>query len=86
MHMGMRSTVTIRDDLFEAADRVAARLGISRSRLYQIALEAYLRRLEEEALTEQMNALVTQAGEPSDEAFRQTIARAWKQSMGDDQW
>jgi metal-responsive CopG/Arc/MetJ family transcriptional regulator len=47
MHMGMRSTVTIRDDLFEAADRVAARLGISRSRLYQIALEAYLRRLEE---------------------------------------
>src|SRR5690606_23660197 len=56
MHSGMRATVTIRDDLFEAADRVAERLGISRSRLYQTALEAYLRRLEEDVLTEQMNA------------------------------
>jgi hypothetical protein len=86
MSFGMRATVTIRDDLFEEADRVASRLGISRSRLYQAALESYLRRLNEDILTEQVNSLVERAGEPTDEAFRRYIARAWKQSMGDDEW
>jgi hypothetical protein len=86
MHLGMRATVTIRDDLFEAADRAAKQLGISRSRLYQAAVEAYLRRLHEDVLTEQVNSLVARAGEPSDEAFRRYVARAWKQSMGDDEW
>lgn len=86
MHFGMRATVTIRDDLFEAADRVAERLGISRSRLYQTALEAYLRRLEEDVLTEQMNAAVERFDHASDEGFRRYIARTWKETMGDDQW
>jgi hypothetical protein len=59
---------------------------MSRSRLYQVALEAYLRRLQEDVLTEQMNGVVERFDHASDEAFRRYLARAWQQTMGDDGW
>lgn len=38
----MKIAVSIPDELFEAAEALAARLGVSRSRLYQLALARYL--------------------------------------------
>lgn len=86
MHQSMRATVTIRDDLFERADRAAAELGVSRSRLYQTALETYLRRLEEDALTVQMNSVASHLDQAREGSLRKYVARTWKQSMGDDEW
>jgi metal-responsive CopG/Arc/MetJ family transcriptional regulator len=82
----MRSTINIRDELLGEADRVAKRLGISRSRLFQDALEEYLKALRGKALTEQMNAHLEAHGQPIDAGFQRYIARAWKQDMGDDEW
>ena len=39
----MKTAVSIPDDLFEAADRMARLLGVSRSELYRRALYEYLR-------------------------------------------
>lgn len=86
MHMSMRATVTIRDELFHRADRAAAELGVSRSALYQRALQAYLRRLEEDALTAQMNSVASHLDHAREESFREYVARTWEQSMGDDEW
>ena len=38
----MKTAVSIPDSLFEAAERLARRLGVSRSRLFQMAVEAFL--------------------------------------------
>jgi len=86
MHKGMRTTVTIRDDLFEEADRAAARLGISRSRLVHQALERYLAALREETLTEQVNATIEKHPHAGDRSFERYVARVWAQDMGDDEW
>jgi metal-responsive CopG/Arc/MetJ family transcriptional regulator len=86
MHGSMRATVTIADDLFAEADRVASTLGISRSRLFQNALAAYLQRLAEGALSEQMNAAIERVGRPDDAALQRYVARVWRDTMGDDEW
>jgi hypothetical protein len=82
----MRATVTIGDDLFARADRVAEELGISRSRLYQLALEAYLRTLRDEALTIRANDVIAEYGQPVDPSFGDYIKKAWSQESGDDEW
>jgi metal-responsive CopG/Arc/MetJ family transcriptional regulator len=42
----VKTAVSIPDDLFERADRVAARRGVSRSRLYAEALEMFVANLD----------------------------------------
>lgn len=82
----MRATVTVRDDLLDEADRTAKRLGMSRSRLFQEALERYLVTLRQRALTEQANANVEHHGQPLDASFERYVARVWAHDMGDDEW
>jgi predicted DNA-binding protein len=81
----MRATVTIRDELFGEADAMAERLGISRSRLYQAALERYLTELRDRALTEQMNEHLRVHGAHRS-GLERYVAQAWAQDMGDDEW
>lgn len=86
MHLGMRATVTLPDDLSERADRAAERLGISRSRLFQRAVDAFLRRLEEEELTARMDAFVERHGQAVHESMGEYVKAAWADEMGDDEW
>ena len=53
--MTMKTAVSIPDELFRAADRVARRLGLSRSEFYQRALALYLENHNDALVTEQLN-------------------------------
>lgn len=53
----MKTAISIPDDLFEAADRVAKRLGLSRSEFYQRALAKFLESHSNTAITAQLNAV-----------------------------
>jgi metal-responsive CopG/Arc/MetJ family transcriptional regulator len=51
----MKTAISIPNELFEAAERVADRLGLSRSELYQRALAKYLEHQNDAAITEKLN-------------------------------
>ena len=51
----MKTAISIPDALFAAADALAARLGVSRSVLFQQAVEALLRQHDEHRVTEALN-------------------------------
>ena len=76
----MKTAVSIPDPLFKEAEAAAKKLGLSRSRFIQIALEAYLERRREEELTAEVNRNIEKYGDPSDgeeawiEHSRQVIA------------
>lgn len=53
----MKTAISIPDALFEAAEVLAAKLGISRSELYRRAVGDYLRRSSREAVTEALNGV-----------------------------
>jgi metal-responsive CopG/Arc/MetJ family transcriptional regulator len=62
----MKTAVSIPDPLFKEAEAAAKKLGLSRSRFIQIALEAYLERRREEELTAEINRNIEKYGDPSD--------------------
>jgi len=71
----MKVTVSIPDRLFEAADEVAARLDVSRSRLYALALQQFVQE-QDDAITKKLNEVY--ASEPSalDPVFQSIQSRS----------
>lgn len=53
----MKTAISIPDPLFDAAEGLARRLGISRSQLFQRAVEAFLRERGDEGITEALNQI-----------------------------
>lgn len=51
----MKTAISIPDGTFEAAERLANHKGISRSELYRTAIEEYLQRHDDAAVTERLN-------------------------------
>jgi metal-responsive CopG/Arc/MetJ family transcriptional regulator len=70
----MKTVVSIPDEVFQRAERLARRAGKSRSRLYGDALRAYLARHAPDEVTEAMNRAVAEVGEDKDQ-FVSAVAR-----------
>jgi predicted transcriptional regulator len=77
---GMKTAVSIPDELFNRAEELARQTGKSRSQLYQEALSEYLLRRDPPSLTRAMDeALAEIEPEPDPwlaEAGRQTLERS----------
>lgn len=51
----MKTAISIPDEVFEAADRTAKKLGVSRSELYATAVHEYVKRYRIENITSRLN-------------------------------
>jgi len=51
----VKTAISIPDELFKSAENAAKKLNISRSELYQIAIEQYIEVFNEEDLLENLN-------------------------------
>ncbi len=75
---GMKTAISLPDDLFERADRWARRTKRSRSQLYADAVREYLARHASDAVTEAMDRVIDdldQADAFTAEVARQTLER-----------
>jgi metal-responsive CopG/Arc/MetJ family transcriptional regulator len=70
----MKTAVSIPDEVFEGAERLARRTKRSRSRLFSDALKEYLARHSADKVTEAMNAACDEIGDTKD-AFVSAAAR-----------
>lgn len=66
----MKTAVSIPDDVFEEAERLAIELQTSRSQLYSRALKEFVARHAPDRLTEAMNRVVDAVGSEVDEFSR----------------
>jgi predicted transcriptional regulator len=71
---GTKTAISIPNDLFDGAERLARRTGRSRSRLFTDALREYLARHTPDKVTECMDKAITEIGEGTDE-FASAAAR-----------
>ena len=53
----MKTAISIPDPQFEAAEQLAARLGLSRSELYQKAISEFIAKYSDEKITEKLNEI-----------------------------
>jgi metal-responsive CopG/Arc/MetJ family transcriptional regulator len=76
----MKTAISVPDRLFSAADALARKLGMSRSRLYTTAVAEYLAKHQAAKVTERLNA--TYSAQPSqlDPALRRAQRRALARS------
>jgi metal-responsive CopG/Arc/MetJ family transcriptional regulator len=76
----MKTAVSIPDDVFQGAERLARRTKRSRSRLFSDALREYLARHSPEEVTEAMNKACDEIGETEDAFVSAAAARILKRS------
>lgn len=72
---GMKTAISLPDDVFEAAEREARRSRKSRSQLYAEALSEYLARHSPDEVTETMNRVVDDVGGTSDPFVAEVAGR-----------
>jgi metal-responsive CopG/Arc/MetJ family transcriptional regulator len=53
----VKTAISIPDSLFDAAERLAKRLGVSRSELFQRAIRSFLQDNKQEGITESLNII-----------------------------
>ena len=70
---GMKTAISIPDDIFTKADRLAHRLGISRSQLYREAVENYVSSRQAEAITKAMDRVLDEV-DPTTDVFVSSAA------------
>lgn len=72
----MKLALSIPDELFDSAEALSRRLGVSRSRLYATALEDFVAKHQAQKVTERLNAVYASQDSQVDRATRRLQARS----------
>lgn len=72
----MKTAISLPDDLFESADELAERPGVSRSELYAEAVAEYLAKHRNEDVTARLNEVYADQASGVDPALRSAQARS----------
>jgi metal-responsive CopG/Arc/MetJ family transcriptional regulator len=76
----MKTAVSIPDEVFEGAERLARRTKKSRSRLYGDAVKEYLARHAPDEITKAMNSACPEGDQPADKFVAAAARRILEQS------
>jgi metal-responsive CopG/Arc/MetJ family transcriptional regulator len=78
----MKIAISVPDDIFKEAERLARKTKRSRSELYSLALKEFLARHSPEQITEAMNNALAEIDEGAEEFTRE----AARKTLGRDEW
>jgi predicted transcriptional regulator len=79
----MKTAVSVPDDLFAQADRLAKRSRRSRSEVYSAALREYVARHAPDEVTAGLDAALVELGEAASDPFAAAAAR---RTLGAAEW
>ena len=71
----VKTAISIQKSLFDQAEDLARKMKVSRSRLFVLALEDYLRRQQNRELLAQINAAYADEPDPSEQTLRSKSKR-----------
>ncbi|MBZ5636302.1 MAG: ribbon-helix-helix domain-containing protein [Acidobacteriia bacterium] len=77
----MRTTMSVPDDVFRGAERLARRSRKSRSQLYSEAIKEYVARHASDEVTEALNRVCDQVGDQSDPFLAAAARRILERSQ-----
>ena len=78
----VKTAVSIPDKIFKAADRLAERLGMSRSQLYADAVADYLRRHRGDRIRQRLDEVYSEESSDADAV----LGAMQRRSMPSDDW
>ena len=77
----VKTAISLRESLFERVDKLARELHISRSRLFVLAVEEYIRQVENQELLQAINVAYDEPPSPDEEAHRERMRRKHRQQV-----
>ena len=80
----MKTAISIPDPIFEAAEKLARRLGVSRSQLYSEAVNTLIEKHRYSGVTEQLNAVYE--AHPETGRLEQGIEELQSRSVTEEDW
>lgn len=81
----IKTAVSLQESLFDRAEKLARRMQVSRSRLFAMALEDFIRRWENETLLDDINLAYDEASARDDSPPTGVIRRHMRR-MIQDKW
>jgi metal-responsive CopG/Arc/MetJ family transcriptional regulator len=72
----MKDAVYIPDPVFKAADKLAKRMGVSRSRLYSVALQRLVQDHDDDAITAKLNEVYSKESSSLDPVLQSIQSRS----------
>jgi hypothetical protein len=78
----MKVAISVPDDLFDSAESLGKRLGVSRSRLYATALAEFLAKHKGRRITAQLDRVYAE----EDSRIEKPLRRLQVRSIGRDSW
>jgi len=81
-----KTAISINNDLFEQADRLAGKLGISRSQVFARALEEFLQRHTARQIEAAFNRVYGQPPDEDEKKFLRMTADQLARLTRDDEW
>ncbi len=80
----MKTAISIPDTVFEAADRLARRLGMSRSELYSKAVSRFIKENHALGVREQLDAVYE--SDPESSRIDPVMTRLQIETLADEDW
>ena len=77
----IKTAISIDEALFEQADTVAREMGVSRSQVFRLALEEYLRRRENRDLLARINAALEDDPQAEEHETMQRMRRLHREAL-----
>lgn len=81
----VKTAISIQRPLFEQAEALARKMKISRSRLFVIALEDYIRQYENQDLLSKINAAYADEPDLSEQLIKQKLKKTHRR-IAEGQW
>lgn len=80
----LKTAISIHESLFKKAEALAQKLAISRSQLFTMALENFIREYENKQLFQQINAACETEPDPAEQKYQERMKGYQRQRMKDE--
>ncbi len=82
----VKTAISIQKNLFQKAEEIAKEMKISRSRLFVLAVEEFIRRYQNKLLLEDINQAYSDGLDEKEQVELRRMQRKSAQSMKDNEW
>jgi predicted transcriptional regulator len=82
----MKTAISLPDELYSDAEKIAASMGIPRSRLFAKALEEFIDRRKRDGITERLNEVYSGARDSDDTAVSTASLESLRELTRHDSW
>ena len=83
--VGMKTAISIPDEVYEEAEKTARHLGLARSQLYTQAIIEFIERYDRDRISKKLDALYSPAESGKDHSMQAGLD-TFRESTQDDSW